>query len=192
MCHLVFSVLLTAIVTVSYGQSSIQEIVLEEPYYFEEGSTTFRIGLGLGSNLNLDSISTALYGIETEISIPALMLNYERQAYRNIGVGVNLGYQKWTAPEFEYDYHYVSAGLLGKYHFNFTFLEELDPYIGVGAQYRRFSMTNSSDLSIRNSAFDYTAMVGLSYYFESVVGAFVEVGNLGQSLATVGISFYFQ
>jgi len=172
-----------------YGQMDISEILLENSEYFEEESKNFSISIGLGSDVKLDSIVQANDRISPKVSIPMLRINFEKQVWKNVGISAGTSYKKWTVPVFDYKYHYFSFDLKGNYHFNIH--EDLDPYIGIGASYRRLIATNSIN-SIGNGSLNLAFVVGARYYITDDLGFFVAIGNDSLSTFRLGASFYFQ
>ena len=161
--------------------------LFEEPDFFEKNSYSILLGVGFRSTVDLDQRSAELNQVDVKTMVPAVHLIVERQVWNNIGAGLSLGTQIWSVPILDYQYRYYTGGLRATYHFNV--LDKLDPYVGMGATYRRMELTNN-DRNVVESKFTGHFILGVRYYLTNTIGAYLEMGDDTTSWFKFGVSFY--
>jgi len=162
--------------------------LFEEPTFFEEKSSIFQLGVGLLSTVDLKNRAAELDQVDVETFIPAVHLLYERQAWKNLGVGLSVGAQIWKVPVLDYQYRYYTGGLRASYHLNVT--DKLDPYVGLGGTYRRMVLTNTNRNLVK-STITGNFIMGARYYLNQFVGGYFEIGGNTTNWLKLGLSFYF-
>lgn len=175
----------------SFDILDILEDLLDEPEYFEKGSSLISIGSALFANVNVDERAAELDQVDAAVLIPGIYLSYERQLIHNLGVGLTLGTQVWRVPVLNYRYRYYTAGLRTTYHFNIDAVEKLDPYIGFAGTYRRMFLTNKTRNESGEAKVSAHLIGGVRYYFTRKIGAHLEFGNDMTGRLKVGATFYF-
>lgn len=161
--------------------------LFDEPEQFEASSSVWQFGIGFRSDLNLQVTSDAVNQLDVKGLLPALTLTYERQVWNNVGVGLTVGYQMWKVPIFGYQYRYYTGALRAAYHFNVT--DQLDPYIGGCATFRRLDLANDGN-NLHNWKITGSFLIGVRYYLSERFGLVFEIGDEGPSWFKGGVAFY--
>lgn len=161
--------------------------LFSEPYHFERRSSIIQVGMGVVGTVDVAGRAAELDQVDVKTFLPALHLMYERQVWENVGVGLSVGTQMWKVPVFNYQYRYYTGGLHAAYHFNV--LEKLDPYLALGATYRRMVLTNT-DRRVANDQVTPHFLIGARYYFKPKMGAYLEWGRNTTAGLKFGLAFY--
>lgn len=161
--------------------------LVEEPAKFAHRSSTFQLGIGFRSDIDLKERVAELDQLDTKVLLPAISLTYEKNVGKNIGIGLSVATQIWKVPLFNYQYRYYSGSLRATYHLNT--IDKLDTYIGGALTYRQLNLTNKSDHT-KNSKVSGSILIGARYYFNENFGCFLEIGNDALTWFKVGAVFY--
>jgi hypothetical protein len=161
--------------------------LFDELERFEEKSMVLQLGIGIGSDIDLNELSVEVNQLDVEPFIPALSITLEKNVWNNLGVGLTLGGRVWEVPIFDYQYRYYIGSLRSAYHFNI--MDKLDPYIGASATFRYLELTNT-ETKINNTKLTASMLVGARYYLTERLGGFIEIGNDALSIFKTGLVFY--
>lgn len=188
-------ILAIAILTASF-KSNAQ--FFEEDYNFLQ--VGYGVGLGYGKILN----AYQAYEGYNFSGFGPFAASYERGITDNFGLGVQIGFSsyggKWLQTGYSYDYRYTALSVMarGAYHFDIR-NRDLDPYIGLGIGFSKYSVnytsnspgfnSESSNISI-GSPLSYQLFVGARYMFNDNFGIYGEAGY-GLSALNVGLTFAF-
>ncbi len=174
---------------------------------YAQGSSTFSVGYGFGNIWkSLFKLSGAFSGGSYDVSSTGpVALTYEYGASEKISVGVAFGYSqvkgKYTDPDYSgsnYDESLTNISALARANYHFGQSDKFDPYIGIGAGYYNFKYkykdadgnTDGGSVIVPTS-FGFSGQLGANYYFSSSLGAYIEVGYVGGSLAQIGLTARF-
>jgi len=163
------------------------EDLFEQSELFEEGSLLFSSQYLLWSTMGSRPD-------RTEMLIPPVGLQIERQVFRNFGVRLGVNLHVWeeekilaTSPAqdffetFEYRYWTISAGV--KWHFSID--EKWDPYFGVDTNFRRGrGFCDCEDNS--GSTFSVDPFIGTRYFLSKHFFASLEFGRTGVGFIAAG------
>ena len=165
------------------------EKIFNAPDFFSQKSSVLQLGIGFLSNVNLSDVAQQQDQLDTKLMIPSISLTYERNVWKNFGVGLTIAHQVWKVPVFGYQYRYYSGSLRTTYHLGI--LEKLDPYMGLTLGYRYMSLTNKSQ-NVHQSHVQASWVLGARYYFSNRFGGFLEFGDDALTWGKLGISYYLR
>lgn len=163
--------------------------------YFEKKSYSFNLSAGLFSNVDLKETAIFNDAFETRILIPGLQLTYERQVWKNFGLGLSLGTQMWRVTgggaSDKYGtltYRYAAMATRATYHFNLS--KKIDPYIGATASVRMMYIASGSNSLQARFDFRPSWLVGVKYYYSKHLGLFIEGGDENINWLRIGFTYY--
>lgn len=165
------------------------EDLFDEPDYFENKSYNLQFGIGFRSDITVTAQAKENDQLEIKSVIPAFSLVYEKNVWKNMGLGIGLGGRLWGVPVYNYQYRYFTGSLRATYHLNIS--DKFDPYIGLAGTFRYFDIVNDFSDREYNTKITATWLVGTKYYFSNRFGVFLEAGDDALSWFKGGISIYF-
>jgi hypothetical protein len=154
---------------------------------YAKGNKLLNIGIGVNSYYN----GGIPFGASFEVGVTD-----------EISVGGNFDYlsNKYSGYGYSWKFTALYIGARGSYHFNELLNinnEKIDLYGGATIGYRSFKWKDNFDESYYSVGGTYGngvyvgAFAGGKYYFNSKIGAFVELGAIGSTNARLGIGFKF-
>ncbi len=133
----------------------------------------------------------------TEMFLPPLLATVEVGVLPFVGVGFSYGIEKWGIRPLEIEYTYEVYGARLAMHFNIA--PQIDPYIGVGFNYRKVSLVNDPALcgpewqnyrhEVVTNDFGIDPVVGLRWFINERWGFYGEFGSDGLGYLKLGTQF---
>ncbi len=174
---------------------------------YTQGSSTVSLGYGFGNIWKtLFKLAGGFSGgsYKTTATGP-VALTYEYGAAEKISVGIALGYSQVkgtykdpSEPSYNYEESLTNISALARANYHFGQSDKFDPYVGVGLGYYNFKYkykdadggTSGGSFAVP-TAFGFSGQLGAKYYFSSNIGAYLEVGYVGGSIAQIGLTARF-
>jgi outer membrane protein W len=170
---------------------------------FTKGSSTVSVGYGFANIWKtLFKVAAGFGGTSTVKSTGPIALGYEYGVADKISAGVVLGYTKITNDDvsgtFKSTETLSNFSAMARVNYHFGKGPKFDPYIGLGLGYYNFKYSYKDNDNITDvttfkvpGGFGFSGQLGAKYYFTSNIGAYMEVGYVGGSLAQIGLTAKF-
>ncbi len=134
---------------------------------------------------------------ESKTSFPRLSATIEYGLFKNVGIGITAGLEKWGINPLEFEYTYSSIGVRAAFHI--ALHPSVDPYFGIGANYRTVSFVNDPELcgedwagfrhEQSNSSWGFDPFIGIRVFLNDRVGMFGEIGSDALSFYKLGFQY---
>jgi opacity protein-like surface antigen len=161
---------------------------------FKQGQIDAQIGVGFVQGRPLDLYAGSDLG-KSQFKFPVLFATLDKGVTDQISIGGYFNTGKASISHYYGNYETFSItmlGLRGLYHFDIH--ELFDVYAGAGLGYQFLKGTSSGyffndpPVSFKNNQFTYVVLAGGKYHFNGTMGAFVELGYGGVSMANLGLT----
>ncbi len=134
---------------------------------------------------------------QTQMFLPPLIGTVEIGVLPFVGIGFSYGIEKWGIRPLEIEYNYQVFGPRLAMHFNIA--PTIDPYIGVGFNFRKLSLVNDPELcgpewqnyrhEVVNDSFGIDPIIGLRWFVTKRWGIYGEFGSDGLGYLKLGTQF---
>ncbi|MDP5170422.1 MAG: OmpA family protein, partial [Bacteroidia bacterium] len=126
---------------------------------------------------------------DSMIYIQPVAIGYERQLYRNFGLGVNASLHMWGAPEQELRYTY--GALTARLLYHPYVAKRIDPYVGIAGTLRAIQLNQPEWPAKRWVNVSYDWVAGCRFFPARRMGIFGEIGSDGIAKYSAGLILVF-
>jgi hypothetical protein len=156
-----------------------------------KNSSIFRLSVGLFPDLTIREV-------KSNLALPPVIFQLEKQVYGNFGCSASLGYAKWKSSLelFNYDINYtqLNFGIRANYHVNP--IEKLDINLSAGLTYRYMKaglggLGSLGRLGANGNKMTFAPVIGSTYHLRPNLGLNLEIGNDNLSWIKLGVAYKF-